>query len=327
MIVLVTGGTGFIGSHLVDLLLQKGYSIRCLVRKTSDLTWLNGLPIEFVHGDLFDSDALRKAVSGVDFVYHSAGLTKAKTKEDYYKGNAEGTRNILEAAAGSSSLKRFIHISSQAAVGPSPSPAPIDETVKAHPITTYGKSKWKAEQECLRRMTNIPITICRPPAVYGPRDKDVFEFFHTMSKGLQPMVGFNHKFVSLVHVTDLVRGFVMAGESEKASGQTYFISSKEYYGWKEIGEVTRRVMGRSALRLRIPEAGVYTIAAFAELFASFSSKPALINFEKARDMVQNYWTCDASKARRDFGYEQQVSLEEGIRATVAWYREKGWLRS
>ncbi len=322
---LVTGGTGFIGSHLVELLLNKGYSVRCLVRKTSDLAWLKDLPVEYVHGDLFDMDALRKAVSGVDYVYHSAGLTKAKKKEDYYKGNSDGTRNILEAVTGSTTLKRFVQISSQAAVGPSPTRAPIDETVEPHPITTYGRSKWKAEEECLSRMANIPITICRPPAVYGPRDKDIFEFFKTMSMGLQPMVGFNHKLVSLVHVTDLVRGFVMAGESEKSAGQTYFVSSKDCYGWKEIGEVTRKVIGRYALRLRIPKSGVYSIAAIAELFASFSSKPALINFEKARDMVQNYWTCDSSKAKRDFGYEQQISLEEGIRTTVGWYRAMGWL--
>lgn len=291
------------------------------------MRWLQGLPVEFVYGDLFDHDALRNAVSGVDYVYHSAGVTKAKKKEDYYRGNATGTRNILDAVlAHNPGLKRFIQISSQTAVGPSKTKTPITEEVTPHPLTTYGKSKWKAEQECLAASTKIPLTICRPPAVYGPRDKDVFEFFNTMSKGLQPMVGFSEKYVSLIHVSDLVRGFVLAGESEKAAGQTYFIASKDVYGWKEIGEVTRGVMKKNALRLRIPEFGIYTIAAFAEFFSLFSPKPALINFEKARDMVQNYWTCDSSKAGRDFGYEQQISLEAGIQDTVSWYKAHKWLK-
>jgi len=324
---LVTGSTGFIGSHLVDLLLKRNYTVRCLVRRSSDLRWLQGLPVEFVYGDLFDHDVLRNAVSSVDYVYHSAGVTKAKKKEDYYRGNATGTRNILDAVlACNPGLKRFVQISSQAAVGPSETKTPITEEVTPHPLTTYGMSKWKAEQECLAASTKIPLTICRPPAVYGPRDKDVFEFFNTMSKGLQPMVGFGEKYVSLIHVSDLVRGFVLAGESEKAAGQTYFIASKNVYGWKEIGEVTREVMKKNALRLRIPEFGIYGIAAFAEFFSLFSPKPALINFEKARDMVQNYWTCDSSKARRDFGYEQQLSLEAGIRDTVSWYKAHKWLK-
>lgn len=327
MITLVTGGTGFIGSHLVELLLKKGHSVRCLVRTTSDLTWLKGLPVEYVHGDLFDHQALRTAVSGVDYVYHSAGVTKAKTKEEYFRGNAEGTRNLLEAViAVNKGIHRFVHISSQTAAGPSPTKAPINESSEPHPLTTYGRSKWQSEEECLKYLSEIPITICRAPAVFGPRDKDVFEFFNTMNKGLQPMVGFGEKFVSLIHVSDLIRGFVMAGESGKAAGQTYFISSKEVYGWKEIGEVTREIIGKSALRLRIPEFGVYAIAAVAEFFAMFSSKPALINFEKATDMVQNYWTCDSSKAKRDFGYEQEVSLQNGIRITVEWYMKQGWLR-
>jgi dihydroflavonol-4-reductase len=323
---LVTGGNGFIGSHLVELLLSRNYSVRCLVRKTSDLKWLNKLNVELIYGDLFDDSALRSAVSGVDAVYHSAGVTKAKTKEEYFRGNATGTKSLLEATIEHNrTLKRFVHISSQTAAGPSPSKIPITEETTPHPITTYGKSKWLAEEECLRSMGTIPITIVRPPVVYGPRDKDVFEFFNTYAKGLQPMVGFDEKYVSMIHVSDLIRGFVMAGESEKSVGQTYFISSKEVYGWKSIGDVTRKVMNTNALRIRIPEFGVYAIATFAELFSACSKKPALINFEKAKDMVQDFWTCDASKAKRDFGFEQQVSLEDGIRNTVEWYKAQDWL--
>jgi nucleoside-diphosphate-sugar epimerase len=161
--------------------------------------------------------------------------------------------------------------------------------------------------------------------VFGPRDRDILEFFKTVNKGLQPIVGFAQKYVSLIHVTDLVRGFVMAGESPQSIGQSYFVSSKRPYGWKEVGDLTSRIIGKRVIRVRIPEPAVYVIAAIAEAFAMFSSKPALINLEKARDMVQEYWTCDSSKALREFGYEQQISLEEGILNTVDWYRAHGWI--
>ncbi len=323
---LVTGGTGFVGSHLVDHLLEKNYSVRCLIRKSSDTKWLAGKPVEYVYGDLFDGEALKQAVSGVDYVYHSAGVTKAKTKDGYYNGNSVGTRNLLEATLRyNPGLKRFVHISSQAAVGPSESPTPITEDRAANPLTTYGKSKWQAEVECHKLMDKLPITIVRPPVVYGERDKDVFEFFNTYSKGLQPMVGFNEKLVSMIHAVDLVRGIVMAGESDKTKGETYFVTSSELYGWKQIGEATRKVMNKKALRIRLPGFIVYVIAAFAEFFSLFSSQPALINFEKARDMVQDYWTCDHSKAKRDFGFEQGISLEDGIKRTVDWYKKEGWV--
>jgi nucleoside-diphosphate-sugar epimerase len=326
VIALVTGATGFIGSHLVDLLLKQKYAVRVLLRKTSDTVWLQGLPIDYVYGDLFDRDALRQAVAGVDYVFHSAGVTKAKTAEEYFRGNTEGVRNMLDAVSQHNpGLKRFVQISSQTASGPSPGITPVTEVTPPHPITTYGQSKLKAEQACAESRGTIPITIIRPPAVYGPRDKDIYEFFKTMSKGLQPMVGMKEKFVSLIHVGDLVRGFVMAAESEKALGQTYFISSSQVYGWKEVGEVTRKVIGKGALRIKIPEAGVFVIAAVSEFFGLFSKNPVLINFEKARDMVQNFWTCDSSKAQRDFGYVQEVRLEDGIRNTIEWYRSKGWL--
>jgi dihydroflavonol-4-reductase len=117
----------------------------------------------------------------------------------------------------------------------------------------------------------------------------------------------------------------MAAESDAATGHTYFISSKGVHGWKEIGEAAQKALNRKALRIRLPEFAVYTVAAFAEFFSLFSSKPALINFEKARDMVQDYWTCDASRAKKDFGFEQQISLTDGIQNTVAWYKEHGWL--
>ena len=324
---LITGATGFIGSHLAEALHAKGYQLRCLVRKTSNLIWIKHLPIEYVYGDLTDGTVLKAAVSDVDYIYHLAGITKAKTKVEYFKGNHLATKNILDASLHANpNLQRFVHVSSQTAVGPSETDRPIDEETPFHPITTYGISKMEAEKECLKLMDTLSITITRAPAVYGPRDKDVFEFFNTMNKGLQPMIGFGQKHVSLIHVKDLVNGIILAGEHPKGVGQTYFISSERFYNWKEVGEITARIMNKHVLRLRIPEWGVYTIAAFAEVFSTFNKKPALLNIEKAKDIVQDAWTCDISKAKNELGYQEKLSLEEGIRNTVQWYREQGWLK-
>ena len=324
---LVTGASGFIGSHLVELLIKHGYTVRCLLRTTSSTAWLKGLDVDIVYGDIFDSAALRAAVQGVDYVYHSAGLTKARKKEEYFHANTDGTRMMLEAATTvNPGLKRFVFVSSQTAAGPSPTATPITEDAPCHPITTYGRSKRAAEGIVLGAQAKIPVTIVRPPAVYGPRDKDIFEFFRTMRNGLQPVVGFREKFVSLVHVSDLVRGILLAGESTASVGQVYFISSTTVYGWQQIGRITREALGRRAVTVNIPAWGVYTISAFAEFFSLFGSKPALINFEKAKDMVQNYWTCDSGKAKRDFGYEQQIGIEQGIRETLDWYVANGWMK-
>ena len=328
MRVFITGSSGFIGSHLVEALHAKGYTLRCLVRRTSNLSWIKHLPIEYVYGDLFDQELLQQAVRDIDIVYHLAGITKARTAEEYFQGNQVATRNLLNAVIDSrSAIKKFVHVSSQTVVGPSLHGAPVDESVPFHPITTYGRSKMEAELECLRVQEKIPITIVRAPAVYGPRDKDVFEFFKAMSRGLQPMIGFNNKSVSLVHAKDLVDGMILAGENEKSAGQTYFVASERYYNWKEVGEVTARIMEKKfVLRLRIPEFLVYAIAGVSQFVGAIQRKPVVLNIEKARDIVQDAWTCSIAKAKRDLGYTESFTLEEGIRNTVHWYRQQGWIK-
>lgn len=326
MKILITGATGFIGSHLAEHLLAKGYELRCLVRPTSNLRWLQHLPIEQIYGDLFDERALLSAVKGADYVYHVGGVTKARTREEYMKGNHDATSNILAAVRKSNpGLKRFIHVSSQTVVGPSIGGTPVDESTPLHPITSYGMSKMEAEKECQKAMPDLPITIVRPPAVYGPRDKDIFEFFSTMKKGLQPMIGFNVKTVSLIHVKDLVDGIILAGEHPRSVGQTYFISSERFYDWMEVGDITSGILGRKVLRLKIPEFVVYMIAGVSELYSLVSRQAVLLNIEKARDIVQDSWTCSIAKAQRELGFRESLTLAEGIRNTVEWYKENKWL--
>ncbi|MDE3057515.1 MAG: NAD-dependent epimerase/dehydratase family protein [Bacteroidota bacterium] len=322
----ITGGTGFIGSHLVERLLSRGYTVRCLIRNPNKPGYLKNLPVELFHGDLFSHDALEKAIAGADYVYHVAGVVAAKRKAEFYKYNRDGTRNIIEIASRvNSSLKKFIFVSSLTAVGPGANGKPVDESTPCHPITTYGKSKMEAELEVLKFQNKVPATIVRLPAVYGPRDTATFDFFKTIDRGLEPLVGFKDKFVNLVHSTDVVSGLVLAGESEKSAGKKYFIGSEKQYSWREIGATTKRVMEKKALRIRLPEPLVYAVSATVGLFSLFSEKPSVLNFEKGRDMVQDNWMVDISKAKQELGYSQHVELADGIRETVVWYRENAWM--
>jgi len=327
MLALITGATGFIGSHLAEHLAARGYNLRFFVRGSSNLKWIRHLNPDYVHGDFFDAQSLMNAVRGVDAIYHVAGVVASRTKAGFFKGNQHATRNLLQAVQKANpSLSRFVHVSSQTAVGPSPPDKPIDENASYHPVTTYGKSKMEAEKEVMKFDGVMPWTIIRPPAVYGPRDVATFDFFHSASRGLLPLVGFERKLVSLVHVRDLVSGIVLAGEKKEGRNQSYFIGSERFYDWEEIAETTLRVLGRRALKIHVPEPAVFAIAGIAGLFSVFSKKPSVLNWEKGRDMVQKAWTCDITKAKKDLGYKETIGLEDGIRETVAWYKKEGWMR-
>jgi len=321
----VTGANGFVGSHLVDYLLEQNHTVRCLVRKTSDLKWLKGKNIEIVDAGLFDKAALKEVLKDADYLYHVAGVVKSKKPDGYFKGNVETTKNLLEVIVENDyKLKRVLIVGSQTTTGPSLNGQPVNEETIPNPITTYGKSKLGQEETAKKFMNKIPITIVRSPAVYGERDTEVFIFFDTFKKGLMTTIGLDIKKVSLIHVRDLVEGIHLASISDKSVGQIYFISSEEFYTWEQIGSITSKVLNKNPFKIKVPHTIVYTIAGIAQFFSMFSSKAATLNIEKARDLVQNSWTCDPGKAKRDLGYRQKISIEEGIKRTCDWYKEMKW---
>ncbi|HKI77587.1 MAG TPA: NAD(P)-dependent oxidoreductase [Ignavibacteriaceae bacterium] len=326
-IAVVTGATGFVGSHLVDQLLKRNYTIRCITRKTSSLKWLEGKNVEIFDTGLMDKEGLRKAFKDAEYIFHVAGVVKAKRKEGYFKGNVDTTKNLLEVAEEfKENIKRFVIVSSQTAAGPSFSEEAIDEKITPHPITTYGRSKLAEEEVGKSFMDSIPVTICRAPAVYGERDSEIFIFFKTFSQGLMTQIGFDKKKVSFIHAEDFVIGLIQAAESDKAANELYFISSEKYYSWEEIGTVTAKVLDKKPFKIRIPHFLVFMIMSITQFFALFSRKATILNIEKAKDITQPYWTCDTSKAIRDFGYHQNISIEEGIKRTCDWYKKMGWIK-
>lgn len=325
-IAVVTGANGFVGSHLVDFLLKKDFIVRCITRKSSDMKWLNNKKVEIIDCGLLDKEGLKKAFEGTEYIFHVAGVVKSKKAEGYFKGNVETTRTILDTALENhNKLKKIVVVSSLTAAGPSVNGIPVNEDFNCNPITTYGRSKLEEEKLAQSYMDKLPITICRAPAVYGERDTEIFIFFQTFNRGLMTMVGLKDKPLSLIHVSDLVKGFFLAAMCNKSSGQIYFISSEKIYNWKEIGDVTSKVLGKKVIKLKIPHTVVYTVASFAQFVSMFSSKPATLNLEKAKDLVQKAWICDTSKAVKQLNYKQDISLEEGIKRTCDWYKEMRWL--
>lgn len=324
---LVTGSTGFIGSHLVEKLIQHDYKVRCLIRKSTKIEYINALPVEFAKANFEDVESLKAAVDGVDYVFHIGGVTKSKDKQGYFKGNHETTKNLLAAVSERNpGIKRFVLASSLTAVGPGHDLVPVDETTPYHPITTYGKSKMEAEKECIARFSEVPITIIRPPAVYGPRDKDIYAFFKSVNGHMIPLSGFGKKVLSFIHGYDLVDGIISAAENPKAAGQIYFISNEETYDWEQFGNIAKRILNKWAIGMRIPHFALYTVAAISESISRMQGKAALINIEKARDGVQTNWLCSPKKARVELGFKTKLSLEDGIANTIEWYKKNGWLK-
>ncbi len=328
----VTGGTGFIGSHLVAYLVNQGYHVTCLIRKTSNLRWLDHLlttkspQVELVTGDLHDSNVLVEHIRDVDLVFHLAGLTKAPDAATYDRVNAEGTKHLIEAClSAQTNLGRFVYCSSLAAVGPSCNTTPNTEDVTPQPLTNYGSSKLKGEMIVREYTDRLPITIIRPPAVYGPRDSDIFLFFQMINRGVIPILGDADRLLSLVHVKDLVGGIYTAAVSECAIGETYFLTDGDIHTWRGIERVIADALEKRSIQVKVPFFLLDFISIFTEAASKITRQTPTLNRQKVRDLKQRFWICDSTKAQKELGYRPTYPLQRGMQETADWYRANGWL--
>ena len=323
---LVTGGTGFIGSHLTEALTRRGVAVRCLIRKQSTATWLKGLPVEFVPGDCEDKASLEKAVTGVDWIFHLAGVTKAVKAETYFNVNGLGTKNLIRVCLEKNPcLEKFIYISSQAAAGPGQNGGRKKETDAGEPVSLYGRSKRMGEESVLSHARDLPVLILRPSAVYGPRDKDIFALFKCLSLGINPCLISPDQRLSLCYVQDIIHGILLAVEAETRSGEIFFLSDGHDYRMDNIGDICAHAVGRKALRIHIPKPVVWGMACLSEYLSQFTGRPSLLSKDKATDMIQKNWVCDMTKARTLLGFEPKVSLRAGAGFTFEWYKKEKWL--
>jgi len=323
---LVTGGTGFIGSHLVERLRQKGHEVVCIAKDMMHARLLELRGCHVILADINTAGELDSALEGVGTVYHVAGVTRCRNPKDYYEGNTLATRRFVEICRGHvDTIRRFVYVSSQTAVGPSLDGRPVCEDSPYHPVSHYGKSKMLAELEVLKAAAGLPVTIVRPSAVYGPRERDMYDYIKTIRRGLKLLIGFHDKLMSLVHVDDLVSGILLAGEAARAAGEKYFLGSERPYSIREIGGTIAAVLHRHPLSVRLPHCLVYTVGAVATAIGKAAGAEVFFNMEKAREAVQPAWTCSVAKASAELGYRERFTLEDGMRQTYRWYVENGWL--
>lgn len=324
--VLVTGATGFIGYNLVEALLHKGYVITCLVRDTSDTHALQKLSVRLLTGDLEDPSVLRKTNLSIQTVYHIAGAIKAANREQYFRVNQLGTRRLMEVIAETNpKLDRFIHVSSLAAAGPSINGRGLTEEEEPHPISWYGESKLASEQEVLRYANTFPVTILRPSTVYGPRDSETLIIFRMIKHGCLFTPGKSTRRFSLIHVNDLTAAIIAVGERNIPSGETFFLSRFETYTWEDVGRAIARALGKPYRQIAFPK-WIAVAAGFAgNARARVTNRPATITTQKVKELLQPSWLCNSSKARTCFGFNPTIDLERGIKQTVRWYQDQGWL--
>lgn len=325
-LVFMTGANGFVGSHLAHALAKRGHHVRALVRRMADRSRVDDLALEWIEGDLNDRAALARGCRGAQWVIHVAGRVKAPNLAAYRQANVAGTINLLDAASESAAgLERFVHVSSMAAGGPATSGQPRTETDPDRPLTPYGVSKLEGELAVRERAAHLPITVVRPPAVYGPGDTEVLGFFQAVKWHLKPVFSNHPARLSLVHVSDLVDGILLAASVARATGEVFYIAEDAHYDLATVEDMIQQALGTWAVRVRIPRPALMTIAAIAELAGKAGGFTPKLNRHKARDFSQNDWTCSVDKAKAMLGYRSNIPFAQGAIQTVQWYREQGWL--
>jgi nucleoside-diphosphate-sugar epimerase len=325
--ILVTGGTGFIGSHLVQALLAQGHEVRCLVRDARRLGWISGLPsVTIAQGSMDEPRSLLENMRGVHRVYHVAGLTRARAAREFFRVNGEGTRRLVQACLETpDGPRRLVHLSSLAAVGPMPMATACTEDVSPRPVSPYGWSKLQGEAAVLDARDRLHVTVLRPPVVYGPRDRGVLEVVRWVARGLLPMPAGPPRTLSLCYVQDLVTALLAAGEAPVPSGEIFHVAGEGAFTWEQVGDALGEALGVHPRPLRIPAPILLALATGADAWAWLAGRPSFFSRGKVREAA-GHWLCDTNKARRQLGVVPSVGLREGAAITVKWYREAGWLR-
>ena len=349
---LVTGANGFIGSHLVEYLQDRGDSPIGMVRKTSDLDNLADRSVNFRYGSLSDLDSLVAAMEGVEIVYHLAGVTAAFTTETLNQVNSQGTANVLAAARQASpGPRRVVLVSSLEAAGPSDHDLARAEHHAPAPFTRYGNSKFGGEKHGWEAAAwgDFEVVIVRPPLVYGPRDEDVLQMIQSANFHVVAQPGFDKPWMSAIHNHDLVRGIVLAAEkgrclppgreghalngggannTESADSSSdprgegiYFLEDGGRHTIASFGQQAAEALGKKAITIPTPYPVVWLVAAASELGGRMVGKAPALNRDKVHASFASGWWCDSSRAREELGYVPEMPLERGLEQTVQWLRD------
>ena len=314
MRVFLTGGTGFLGSHIAAALVDEGHDVRASVRATSDTRWLDPLGVETTTVDLASAEpgALASALSGCDAVLHCGGLTRARSEAEFMAVNAVGSE-VLARAAVDAGVARFVFVSSLAARGPDGA---------SGPISPYGRSKSEAERR-IAAQEGLETVILRPGGIYGPHDTDLLPLFEMAAKGVIAVPRSDEP-LQPVYARDAAMATVAALTSTP-TGEPLPIAHSARHAWSTLAEALQSAVGRRARVLRLPAAVFWAIGLVSEAGALVTRKPPAMDRRKARDMSVHRWTCDIEPTRDALGWTPAVDIEEGLALTADWYRKAGWL--
>ncbi len=323
--VLITGGTGFVGSHLLETLTPQPFHLRALVRKADDVARLSARGVECMQGDMNDAAALARALADVDVIFHIAAVTKAHAAIVYERVNGQGTRALVEAIrAAPSRPRRLVYLSSLAAVGPARDGRPLGIDAEPRPLTAYGRSKLAGELACRALMDESEVVVLRAPVVYGPRDRDFFLLFQLAMRGVFLMPRGAGGLLQLIHVHDLVDALIRAATRAEVSG-IYHIAEARSYSRAELATGIAHALGRRVRTVGVPHWVVRLAARCSEWGAAMMGRTTIFNRDKVQELLAPSWLCETAAARQDLCFEARMPLADGLTRTVAWYREQGWL--
>ncbi len=332
--VLVTGANGFIGWNLVARLVRRGDDVTCLVRSTSRCETLATFDVRKVHGDVTDPESLANAVRHVDVVYNLAGRTRAMHPRHLYLVNEIGAANVADACAARTSPPVLVHVSSLAAAGPSRADRPLIEADPPQPVSQYGKSKLASERQLRQRAARLPISVVRPPIVFGPGDHDCLPMFKSVRLRLHFVPGYKPERFSLIDVGDLAelltrtaeQGVRLDGLEDSSCQGVYYATSPETPTYVELGRLIAQAMSRHrVLVVRTPHALGWLLAGVNIVRARIIRRQLLINIDKMREATAGSWTCCGDRAAEQLQFRPAESLPHRLSQCAQWYRQHGWL--
>ena len=318
MRVFVTGGTGFLGSHIVARLQDAGHEVRALVRTTSDTAFLRERGVQLVAGSMEDAESLRGAVQGVDAVVHGAGLIKARSEAAFDRVNHGGTVRLLEAVlAACPDPKRFALVSSIASGGP---------RGKTGPVSAYGRSKRRGEDAVVAVADRLRVSVIRPPVIYGPRDRETLPLFQAGRLGLFPVLGAPDSVFSMIYAEDCADAVVRMVESDGPSGAIYPVDDGVAHTYRDLSDATAAALGKRRLFwIRTPDTILGLAAWVSENVGRLRGQAVMFNRDKLTEIRQKDWSVGHVEITRDLGWRPRCTLPDGLVRSLAWYRQAGWL--
>lgn len=319
----ITGGTGFVGSHLVDTLCAAGIEPRVLVRDPVTPRWIADAPVRWVVGSLDDQQALKRLVKGAGTVVHLAGVLRAGCESDFDTGNRVGTANVVAAMREVAESARLVQVSSLAAAGPSPAPDGIGPEVEPAPISWYGRSKLGAEREARMWTDGGGWVILRPPAIYGPRDSDVFEFFRMANRGLVALPG-GERWLTVAWVGDVVRSILAATAAN--AGSLFHLGEP---GPLLLDDLIAKLCDAGDVRarvVRLPPVLVSGAGVIGSALQRLGWRRLALTSDKSRELLARHWTARTVDSLETLGVKASKPFREGAETTWLWYRNQGWLR-